>query len=381
MAPRPAPTVSAWAVHLVVALLFCFHVLAGPNQASAASFTNFCNQLASYVTPCTSIAPRDLLFVVDASFSQNQTLLNEDVLSFVQQLYCGVDTEVGSQVGLIIFGYDVKVWIGLAARTTDEWANAVEAIKGQVSTTGGTSNTPANTPTAEALQLALAELQLHGNAANVKTVIIVTDGQPYPIPNCYSVNPWTSPTNDPAFPFTGYPYAARYYPWTYDDTGNPTTSVFDYLTYILPEAAAALKAYNKTHVMMLREPTLDGNFAPLEYFQGLGYSSCTPTPTTATDGGYTWPNASLNYCDTLCTGTTGSDCATYCFCATVSQPLVTDPATDIFTTLNVRLQVTFPRKMLPGNKLTLVNSTTSPTWCSSPSTTHARPSRRPNLRR
>ena len=178
------------------------------ERRSLQSFNNFCSQLSYTVDNCTNaFVPRDLLFIVDKSLSQNELITNSVVLDYVQQLYCSFDASIGSRVGLISFGFDVRVDVPLAARSADEWGQAVEALKGNLDTTDG------YTPLAEALETAALEFARAGDASHARLVIIVSDGQPFPMPVGRAVNPHDAAVVDTGFPLTGYPqYAARYYP-------------------------------------------------------------------------------------------------------------------------------------------------------------------------
>lgn len=152
---------------------------------SNASFNQFCGSLT--VPPCFQVVPRDVLFLVDKSSSLDQATIAGPMLDYVQQLYCAFDSSTGSQVGLISFGNNVKVDIPFQERSTDEWyvtlcvdvradsrtdarAQAVENIRNDL------NNDNANTPTAEALETAVRELEAHGDPTHVKFVIVVTDG-------------------------------------------------------------------------------------------------------------------------------------------------------------------------------------------------------------
>ena len=59
----------------------------------------FCRQVAALVEqePCVEPVPRDVVFLVDKSYSMNATQLNEDVLSYTQQLFCSLDAAAGSR--------------------------------------------------------------------------------------------------------------------------------------------------------------------------------------------------------------------------------------------------------------------------------------------
>ena len=137
-------------------------------RTAQADFSNFCTTLSYQVGQCTDITPRDLIFLLDKSASMNLTYVNYQALDYVEQLYCGFDGTIGSQVGLISFGYDVPVNIPLAPRNSTEWANQVEKIKGTMTITN------ANTPVAEAMTLALKEFNRAGQPGHARVVIIIT---------------------------------------------------------------------------------------------------------------------------------------------------------------------------------------------------------------
>jgi len=261
----------------------------------------------------------------------NVTALNGDILTYAEELYCVVDETAGSRVGLITFGYDVQVVVPLAQRTTAEWAAAVELVRGTLTTVNG------YTPLAEALEMAYAQFQSEGQGpAATKLVVVVSDGQPVPLPIAFASNPVTplQVADSALFPLTGSSYAERYYPAEIvlappgsppgTEPGATVTAYSAYLSTVLPNAVQALRSLGNTRVMLLAVPNGQGVTPPLNYFLGQPYVGGA-----ACRAGVTDPECvgACDYCETFNTLTTGAQCK----CATLAGPVVTDPSTDVFT--------------------------------------------------
>ena len=301
----------------------------------------FCRQVAALVEqePCVEPVPRDVVFLVDKSYSMNATQLNEDVLSYTQQLFCSLDAAAGSRVGLISFGFDVRVDVPLAARSADEWGQAVEALKGNLDTTDG------YTPLAEALETAALEFARAGDASHARLVIIVSDGQPFPMPVGRAVNPHDAAVVDTGFPLTGYPqYAARYYPTdvclpaasdarSCEDAGFPPVTYSRYLSQILPSAANALKTEFKAKILLLAVPNQLGETPKLNFFKGSSFLSSAPTCVNALTNARALgepldPECSgaCDFCDSFPT-----ILGERCICASLNGTVVTHAELDVFT--------------------------------------------------
>jgi hypothetical protein len=218
----------------------------------------FCGQLS--LPSCGDLVPRDLIFVLDKSSSMNQTKVRGELLDYVEQLYCSFDDTAGSFVGLISFGFDVKVEIRLGRQTQNQWKAAVDALRDSptLDITNGL------TPTAEALELAHREMNTYGDPAHLQLILVVSDGTPNPIPQL---------DTDADFPSVTSSSASSVYPDTYypTDTCDPLCDTYSYNSYlgtILPGIATAIKDDN-IRILFLAVHDQLGDAPQTEYFMGL----------------------------------------------------------------------------------------------------------------
>lgn len=141
-----------------------------PTKLPSASPTSSVCKGKVFVPPCKDIAPRDLIFVVDASESIDRDKFYTSTLDFIQAAVCVLNVGQSNQAGLIIFNSAIRAAIPLGSYSPGEWFDQVEAIR----------NDPTvcclkGTPMAEAFDLATAQFTAFGKApAKVAMMITVS---------------------------------------------------------------------------------------------------------------------------------------------------------------------------------------------------------------
>jgi len=195
------------------------------------------------VPACQVRVARDLLFLVDASDSLNPARFQDEMLNYVQSLFCAFNQQDVNRAGMVTFNKDIKERIPLAKYSTNEWFSRVEDIRGQ------NLCCSCCTPTAEAFATArrIFEAVPIGNAYRI--VFTITDG-----------NPWQNTAGEFAWPGI----AAAKYTWG-----------------VVPEQAQLLKDMFpadplRMRLMMVGVPNKQGE-PPLEgYFRGVPDKALVP---------------------------------------------------------------------------------------------------------
>lgn len=194
---------------------------------------------SSFVVPqCYTNVDRDVIFLIDASDSMDRAKFYTSELDLIQSVYCAFDPSVNTRAALITFSSTVTTRIPLALHTAPQWFEKVDLIRSDPA-----ACCKCCAPLAEAFQRAKA---LFDNAAVVKytplrTVLVITDGEPYQ-------NPGSSG-------------------WLY-----PKSTVSNYLLSVLPAQAFALKNQaisNPVRIMLVGIPNKNRVAPRVEFFKGI----------------------------------------------------------------------------------------------------------------
>ena len=189
--------------------------------------------------PCKEIAPRDLLFIVDASDSIDREKFYTSTLDFIQHVVCVLNVGQNNQAGLIIFNSEIRAAILLGTYSPEQWFDAIEAIRADP-----TVCCLKGTPHAEAFDMATSQFQAFGKAP-YKVAMVISDGYPWQL-------------------FTGQ--------WAW-----PMVDEAKYRYSVVQREAAKLKALG-VRIMMVVVPRKDGIPPSPQYFLGIPQDSWRPPP-------------------------------------------------------------------------------------------------------
>jgi len=219
----------------------------------------FCNQLTVPLPNCGDFVGRDVLFVVDKADSNNQTFLRNQLQTFAEQLTCTFDDLAGSYFGMISYGFDVRVEVRLGRYTQNEWYTQMENLRNSttLNLNGGLS------PLAEALELALREMQTYGDPNHYQIILVMSSTQPQPIDQYDGdVDYPSAVASDSSSIFPN-----QYYPYVSCDPFCNTYSYNNYLGNILPNAATNIKNAG-INLMVMALPNVLGVVPDMRYMSG-----------------------------------------------------------------------------------------------------------------
>jgi hypothetical protein len=71
----------------------------------------YCKQFqeSNLIPECGYRAPRDILFIVDASNSMDEDQFYSSVLNYTTLIYCSFDAALPNKIGLMVFAEEIKV--------------------------------------------------------------------------------------------------------------------------------------------------------------------------------------------------------------------------------------------------------------------------------
>lgn len=133
----------------------------------------------SDVPECRVRAPRDIIFLVDASDSMDPSQFYGNMLDYVQDLWCTLNINDLNRGALITFGDQVKIQVPFREYSPTEWFSAIELLRSD-----STSCCKCCTPTAEAFQAARILLEQNpspdvSGIPVVRICFVITDGDPW----------------------------------------------------------------------------------------------------------------------------------------------------------------------------------------------------------
>jgi len=150
----------------------------------------------------TATCPRDLILIIDGSYSINKQAFDDFVLGFVDGLFCLFDNVPNTKFGLIIFNAAVTIAMPLKHYTRPQWQAAVAAQINSCCSKG--------TPLAEAWITAAEQFQANSLPNATRVAFTFTDGHPWQLNDGNSYARWPYPSVSPGrYWFTVVPWAAQ----------------------------------------------------------------------------------------------------------------------------------------------------------------------------